>query len=83
MKKKKFQKRLSVNKVTVSNLTNQEQSKVRAGYISATCPDMGCNTNVNCTVGCPSVNWRYCNPSADPECETLNSYCPPAPCYYF
>jgi hypothetical protein len=79
---KKIKKRLHLSRITVANLTIPEQKNIRAGYISATCPDMGCNTNINCTVGCPSVNWRYCYPSADPECETQNSYCPAPPCNY-
>lgn len=79
---KQIKKKLHLSKVTVAHLTIPEQKNIRAGYISASCPDMGCNTNVGCTVGCPSVNWRYCNPSADPDCETLNSYCPAPPCNY-
>jgi hypothetical protein len=80
--KKKLRRRLVINKETVANLSNSEQLKVKAGYISATCPDFGCDTDGNCTIGCPSVNWRYCNPTADPECATLNSYCPAPPCNY-
>jgi len=80
--KKKF-RRLTINKETVANLSNTAQNKVRAGYISASCPDFGCEyTDRNFTTGCPSVKWVYCNPSGDPACGTMNSYCPAPPCNY-
>jgi hypothetical protein len=63
MKTKKFSKKLDLNKNTISNLNSLEQSKVKGGYISASCPDypFNCATNEhNCTTGCPSINPRYC-----------------------
>ena len=72
---KKIKKKLQFSKVTVANLTIPEQKNIKAGYITATCPDYGCNTAINCTVGCPSVKWVYCDPSDYPTCYTENSYC--------
>lgn len=57
--KKIVQKKLSVSKATVSNLSIPEQNQVRGGYITASCEPF-CETDYNCTSGCPSVNPRYC-----------------------
>ncbi|HLP46097.1 MAG TPA: class I lanthipeptide [Candidatus Deferrimicrobium sp.] len=65
MKKKK----LALSKITISNLNYEEQMQVKAGYVSATCPER-CNTYPqDCTAGCPSVNWRYCAPTEADTCS--------------
>ncbi len=59
--KKQFSKKLVLTKETISDLNNKEMSHVKGGYITASCPGDGCNTNEgNCTRGCPSVNPWYC-----------------------
>lgn len=80
---KKIKKKLTLSKVTVAHLSIPEQKNIKAGYISYTCPDFGCNYgDRGFTTGCPSVVFVYCDPSHLPECETLNSYCPAPPCNY-
>jgi hypothetical protein len=80
---KQIKRKLNLSKETIAHLTNPEQENIRAGYLSASCPDLGCNTDGNCTASCPSVNWRWCVPSINPDCETQNSYCAAPPCIYW
>jgi hypothetical protein len=68
MKTKRFKKKLILTKETVADLNLQEQSKVKGGYVSASCPfpPFGCGTYPqNCTAGCPSINPRYCGMETD------------------
>lgn len=81
--RKTYKKKLSLSKETIASLSDQDQSLIKAGYVSASCPDFGCEyTDRNFTVGCPSINFRYCHPSHEPACETINSYCLAGPCDY-
>jgi hypothetical protein len=63
MKTKKFVRKLTLSKSTISNLNSQEQGKVKGGYITATCPGFPeyCDSETpRCTIGCPSINPLYC-----------------------
>lgn len=62
--KKQVGKKLSVAKATVSNLNGTELNNIRGGYPTVSCPAHGCLTDIDCTVGCPSINPRYCKDTA-------------------
>ncbi len=65
MKTRKFDKKLSLNKKTVSNLSVQEMKCVNGGVDGCIC---GCTC-------CCTVDFRLCNPTL----QTKVCYCPPAP----
>ncbi|HLP46218.1 MAG TPA: class I lanthipeptide [Candidatus Deferrimicrobium sp.] len=60
--KKHVIKKLELSKETIANLGANELSKIKGGYITASCPqpESGCATNYRCSIGCPSVNPNYC-----------------------
>jgi natural product precursor len=59
MKKKSFEKKLTLSKSTVVNLNNLEMKQVKGGYATACC-----GTDPDCTYGCiggpESVKFTNC-----------------------
>lgn len=75
MKAKKFNKKLALNKKTISNLNSLEQSMVKGGWITYTCPNTGCNTDYKCTTDCePTVSPYKCVTDRT-WCCTVHEYC--------
>jgi hypothetical protein len=75
MKKKKFSRKLSLNKTTISNLNSKEMNRVNAGEAGFTagctdgtvCSDLGaCSewncTDADCTADPCAVRTYTCNP---------------------
>ncbi|MCX6582759.1 MAG: class I lanthipeptide [Candidatus Aminicenantes bacterium] len=71
--KPKIKKKLQLSKTTITNLSDEKMSQIKAGYVSASCPGLGCQTDVGCTTGCPASYGppQYCKLKDTAE----NSYC--------
>ena len=82
MKAKKFNKKLSLKKTTISNLSGLEMGVAKGGIYSElpcsgeTCFVSVCTCDLACTVGCTiaGTNCYSCSP-----CNTIDN-CTAAPC---
>jgi hypothetical protein len=72
--KGKIKKKLQLSKITISHLSDEKMSQIKAGYVSFSCPGAGCLTDDGCTTGCPASYGppRYCKL----EDTVAHSYCP-------
>jgi len=66
MKVKKFDKRLSLNKVTVANLGTSAMHKIQGGAVTVTANCHSCN--ISCNTKDPEFCTDCCT---DPTCETM------------
>lgn len=81
MKPKHVREKLVIFRETVSNLNYLEQSQVKGGYISYSCPEL-CTTSADprCTDACPTedipcMNTTACYTTGVEPCGTTVANC--------